>query len=98
MGADYQRLYALSSKKIAYKKIKILTNVKRFFTIAAMEINIKKIEREMERLNLTRYGLALKLGMKPYNLQYIFEKKQTKLPTIQKIADYLMVDARDLLI
>jgi DNA-binding Xre family transcriptional regulator len=63
-----------------------------------MELNTKKIIKERDRLGLTNYGLALKIGIKPYNLEYILKMKSTKLETIQKIADYFDVDAKDLLI
>lgn len=46
---------------------------------------------------MTYYGLALALGMRPWNIRYILEKKSTRLSTIQKIADYFDIDAKDLL-
>ena len=62
-----------------------------------MEINTAKLQKEMARQSLTYYGLARALGMRPYNIQYIIAKKSTRLSTIQKIADYFDIDAKDLL-
>jgi Helix-turn-helix. len=63
-----------------------------------MELNIKKIIKERDRLGMTNYGLAKAIGIRPYNLQYILKTKSTKLATIQKIADYFDVGAKDLII
>lgn len=63
-----------------------------------MEINIAKLDRERKRLGMTRHELARAMGMHYQGLNYIYEKKQTKLSTIQRIADFFKIDAKDLLI
>ena len=62
-----------------------------------MEINTSKIIKERDRLGMTNYGLAKAIGIMPFNLQYILNTKSTKLSTIQKIADFFDISARDLL-
>lgn len=62
-----------------------------------MEINIKKFEREREQLGLTKQELAKALGIHYQNIDYIMKTKQTKLKTIQKIADFFGIDPKDLL-
>lgn len=62
-----------------------------------MEINTKKIEKEIERLGMTRKEFAAALGMHLQGLEYILRRKQTRLTTIQHIADYLGLDGKDLL-
>jgi hypothetical protein len=63
-----------------------------------MEINIKKMERERGLLGLSKYAFSKKIGIHHQNYDYILKAKQTKLPTIQKIADFLGIDGKDLLI
>jgi hypothetical protein len=65
--------------------------------ILDMELNVKKIEKEMERLGMDRRAFALALGMHVQGLDYILRRKQTRLSTIQHIADYLGLDGKDLL-
>ncbi|MFH1627857.1 MAG: helix-turn-helix domain-containing protein [Pseudomonadota bacterium] len=62
-----------------------------------MEINVKKIEREMARTGLAKCALAKAMGLHYQGLDYILRTRQTRLPTIQKIADYFEMDAKDLL-
>ena len=62
-----------------------------------MEINIRKFERERESLGLTKQELAKALGIHYQNIDYILKTKQTKLKTIQKIADFFGIDPKDLL-
>lgn len=63
-----------------------------------MEINVRKIIMEMERKEMDRKAFAAALGMHVQGLDYILKRKQTKLSTIQHIADYLGLDGKDLLI
>jgi len=63
-----------------------------------MEINIKKLEREREQVGLSKKQLAMALGIHYQNIDYILKTRQTKLKTIQKIADFFGIDAKDLLI
>jgi len=62
-----------------------------------MQINIDKIERERLRLGLDRIQLARAMGMHYQGLDYIYKTKQTKLPTIQRMADFFGLDPKDLL-
>jgi len=63
-----------------------------------MEINTKKLERERERLGLTKIQLCKALGIHYQNWDYIIKAKQTQLKTIQKIADFFDLDPKDLII
>ena len=63
-----------------------------------MEINIAKLERERQHLKLERNQLAKAMGMHYQGLNYIYEKRRTKLETIQKMADFFGIDPKDLLI
>lgn len=66
--------------------------------LAAMEINIKKLERERERLGLTKQELSKQLGIHYQNWDYILKTRKTKLVTIQKIADFFDIEPKDLLV
>jgi len=66
--------------------------------IPAMEINIKKLEREMAGTGLAKCALAKAMGLHYQGLDYILRTRQTRLRTIQKIADYFGIDPKDLLI
>lgn len=93
--------------EISYKIFFSLSRyfIKKFFliylfsccSIPNMEINTKKIEKEIERLGMTRKEFAAALGMHLQGLEYILRRKQTRLTTIQHIADYLGLDGKDLL-
>ena len=74
-----------------------LTFPKYLFKIPSMEINIEKIERERERMRIDRKQLAKALGMHYQGLDYIYEKRSTRLETIQKIADFFGLEGKDLL-
>jgi len=63
-----------------------------------MEINIAKLERERERLGKSKMEICRDLGIAYQNWDYIIRSRQTKLKTIQKIADYFGIDGKDLLI
>jgi len=63
-----------------------------------MELNVKKIEREMERLALSKKDICRKLGMHYQGWDYIIKTRQTKLKTIQRIADFFGIEGKDLLI
>ena len=63
-----------------------------------MEINIQKLEKEMARTGLKKAELAKAMGMYYQNLDYILRTRRTKLDTIQKMADFFEIDAKDLLI
>ena len=63
-----------------------------------MELNIRKIEKERERLGISIKELAKALGMHYQGLDYIYRMKSTNLKTIQRIADYFGIDGKDLII
>lgn len=63
-----------------------------------MELNTRKLEREMARLSLSKKELCRKLGMHYQGWDYIMRTRQTKLKTIQRIADFFEMDPKDLLI
>jgi DNA-binding Xre family transcriptional regulator len=63
-----------------------------------MQINVKKLQREMARTGLKKCALAKSIGLHYQGLDYILKTKQTRLTTIQKIADYFDMDAKDLLV
>jgi hydrogenase-4 membrane subunit HyfE len=66
-----------------------------------MEINVKKLEREIEivrsQTGMGKQALAKAMGLHYQGLDYILRTRQTRLSTIQKIADYFEMDAKDLL-
>ena len=62
-----------------------------------MKLNVAILEKERKRRKLAKYTFAKLLGMKPQNYDYILETKQTKLSTIQRIADILLYKPKDLL-
>ena len=66
--------------------------------MSTMEINIKKIEKERERLGMERKQLAKALGMHYQGLDYIYATRSTRLETIQRIADFFGIEGKDLLI
>lgn len=63
-----------------------------------MKLNVPKIKREMKMAGIDINILAFKCGCTVTNLYIAFKREQTKLPTIQKIADALNLDAKDILI
>ena len=63
-----------------------------------MELNIKKIDKERERLGLSQKELAKALGMHYQGLDYICKRKSTNLRTIQAIADFFGIEGKDLII
>jgi DNA-binding Xre family transcriptional regulator len=66
--------------------------------ILSMEINVKKLEREIARLGLSKKELCRKLGMHYQGWDYIMRTRQTKLKTIQRIADFFEMEAKDILL
>ena len=63
-----------------------------------MKLNVPKIQREMKLADMTMIALAKKCKCTVATLYIAFSRKTTKLSTIQKIANALSVDAKDLLI
>ena len=78
-----------------------MTTVNVFYTTTGMEVNVKKLEREIERekarTGLAKCALAKAMGLHYQGLDYILKTRRTKLDTIQKIADYFDMDAKDLI-
>lgn len=68
--------------------------------IITMKLNIKKIKKEMKRQALSYKGLAQKLGKKDrqYGWWLLNSNKGHTLSTINKIAEALDLDPKDLLI
>jgi transcriptional regulator with XRE-family HTH domain len=62
-----------------------------------MELNIRKIERERKKLGLTKQKFAKHIGVVPSNYSYILRTKSTTLDRVERIAEALDVDAKDLL-
>jgi len=79
------------------KKIYFLTFQTIFFKMRTMEINIAKLERERERIGLSKMEICRSLGIHYQNWDYIIKTRKTKLSTIQKIADFFLIDPKDLL-
>ena len=63
-----------------------------------MKINVKKLKLEMGRAGVpNNKDLAAALGMKRQSIDYILLKQSTTFKTLNRIADYLCLDAKDLL-
>ena len=63
-----------------------------------MELNIEKIQRELDRLGWSKYILAQKMKVTKETIYSIFRRNSTKISTINQIAEILDVDPKDLLI
>ena len=62
-----------------------------------MELNIDKIQRELDRLGWSKYILAQKMNVNKETIYSIFRRNSTKISTINQIAEILDVDPKDLL-
>jgi len=63
-----------------------------------MKINTKKLKLEMSRAGIPENKhLAEALGMKRQSIDYIISKQSTTFKTLNRIADFLCLDAKDLL-
>jgi len=62
-----------------------------------MELNIEKIQRELDRLGWSKYILAQKMDVNKETIYSIFRRNSTKISTINQIAKILDVDPKDLL-
>ena len=62
-----------------------------------MEINIDRIRSEMTRLGLNTKELSVRLEMTPQSLYRLYEDKTTTFKTLNRLADVLECDAKDLL-
>ena len=64
-----------------------------------MRLNIKKIEHELKRMGWTKYRLAKEMGAKTQWVYFILsDRKNCTLRSIQRIADALAIDPKDLII
>ena len=69
----------------------------KFATKSSMQLNIKKIERELKRLGWNKSRLGREMGMSKQAIHYYFKSNVT-LMKVEKLAKALNLDARDLLI
>ena len=65
-----------------------------------MEINTEKIDRELKRIGWSRYRLAKEMGVK---FQWVYSvlgspKKSRTFNTVERFADALGMDPKDLII
>ena len=64
-----------------------------------MELNIRKIKLELERLGWTKYRLAKEMGVKHQWVYYIIQHPEScTLKTVTKFGEALGIDPRDLVI
>ena len=63
-----------------------------------MVLNISKIEKEFTRRGLTSAGFAKKIGMTRQGFSHIMKEKRTSFPRLERIAQELEFDAKDLLV
>jgi len=64
-----------------------------------MKLNTKKINIELQRLGWSRYRLAKEMGAKTQWVYFILsDRKNCTLRSIQRIADALAIDPKDLII
>ena len=63
-----------------------------------MKLNIKKLEAERKRLNLTKSEFSKRFGMVASNYGKMLLSKSTTLKTLAKIASNLRIDPKDLLL
>ena len=63
-----------------------------------MKLNIKKLEAERKRLNLTKSEFSKRFGMVASNHGKMLLSKSTTLKTLAKIASNLRIDPKDLLL
>ena len=63
-----------------------------------MKINSQKIKNELRRLGLTREVFAKSIGMTRQGFEQVLTRRKTTFKTLNKIADKLSLDAKDIVV
>lgn len=63
-----------------------------------MKLNIKKIERERKKRNLTMRAFSKRIQITPAAYSFLIRSGSTKITTINRIADVLDLNPKDLFI
>ncbi len=62
-----------------------------------MELNIEKIRREMQRMDINQARLAELSKVEPATISWLLKNKRTTFGTLDKISKALGVESKDLL-
>jgi hypothetical protein len=65
--------------------------------MSAMQINTKLIEEERERQGMGKCSFAYGIGLSVYGYGRLLKERSTSMKTLNRIADTLHLDPRDLL-
>jgi DNA-binding Xre family transcriptional regulator len=90
--------FTISEKNIHPKVKKFLTSCFSYDLKAVMKLNISKINRELQRLGISKPQFAERIGITKQAVYYIFEHESARFRTIEDIARALDLDPKDLLI
>lgn len=62
-----------------------------------LKIHIEKMERERERLGFSKAELERRAKLKPSAYSKVLERRMTTIATLNRLADSLYLDPKDLL-